>query len=110
MTVTLSPFTGTLFTGTTTLSLTVCLDLLCRFSESTVQGVVVVFEVLKFQEVSGPFAALLHGSCEVGGLGGGGGGTFKICSAGQVFGCRLVVLARSAVPVRLHTETTKKRN
>lgn len=78
-----------------------------RFSERTVQSVVVVFEVLQLQEVSGPFAALLHCRCEVGCLGGRGGGACRLCGAGQVFGCRLVVLAQSAA-VRLDTERGKQ--
>lgn len=59
--------------------------------------------------MSGPLAALLHCGYEVGSLGGGGAGACRICGTGQVFGCRLVVLARSAAAtaVRLHTETAK---
>ena len=47
------------------------LDTLEHVSGWTVQSVVVVFEVLQLQEVSGPFAALLHRRCEVGCLSGG---------------------------------------
>ena len=81
-------------------------------SERTVQSVVVVFEVLQLQEVSGPLAALLQCRYEVGGLGGGGGGARRLRGAGQVFGCRLVVLAGSAAAaaaaVRLHAATVKR--
>lgn len=100
----LSPSTGTLITGSATLLLTFPLDERHRLSERAVQSVVVVFEVLQLQEVSGPLAALLHCGYEVGGLGGGGAGARRICGTGQVFGCRLVVLARSAAAtaVRLH--------
>lgn len=103
-----SPFIGTLITGTATFSLTFPLGLRYIFSEGTVQSVVVVFEVLKLQEVSGPFAALLCCRCEVGGLGGGRRGACRLCGRGQVFCCRLMVLVRSAAAtVRLHTERTK---
>lgn len=80
------------------------------FSERTVQSVVVVFEVLQLQEVSGPLAALLHRRCEVGGLGGGGGGgAHWLRGADQVFGGRVVVRARSAAAAaRLHAETGRK--
>lgn len=61
-----------LITGSTTLSMTFLLDGCNRFSERAVQCVVVIFEVLQLQEVSGPLAALLHCRREVGGLGGGG--------------------------------------
>lgn len=62
--------------------------------------------------MSGPLAALLHCRCEVGGLGGGGGGACRLRGAGQVFGRRLVVLARSAAAaaVRLDPTTNKGRN
>lgn len=46
---------GTLITASSFL-----LDGRLRYSERTVQSVVVVFEVLQLQEVSGPLAALLH--------------------------------------------------
>lgn len=75
-----------------------------RFSERTIQSVVVVFEVLQLQEVSGPLAALLHRRCEVGGLGGGGGDACRLCGTGEVFGCRLVVLARSDATTGLDTK------
>lgn len=107
VTVNPSPPTGTLITGGTTFPL----DERCGFLERTVQSVVVVFEVLQLQEVSGPLAALLHCRYEVGGLGGGGGGARRICGTGQVFGSRLVVLDRSAAAaaVRLHTENGRNR-
>lgn len=111
-----SPYIGTSFiAGSSALSLTFPLDGRHRFSERAVQSVVVVFEVLQLQEVPGPLAALLHRRCEVGGLGGGGGGASRLCGAGQVFGCGLVVLARSAaaaaaVAVRLDAESRKGRN
>lgn len=92
--------TGTLFTGSASLTL--------RFLKCTLQSVV-VFEVFQLQQVSGPLAPLLHRRREVGCLGGGGGGARRICDTGQVFGSRLVVLAWSAAAaVRLHTETTEE--
>lgn len=95
------PSIGTLISGNTTLSVTFFFER-HRFSERAVQSVVVVFEVLQLQEVSGPLAALLRRRCEVGGLGGGGGGgACRLRGAGQVFGCRLVVLARRAAAARL---------
>lgn len=42
------------------LVLTFLEDSIGRFSERTVQGIVVVFKVLQLKEVSGPLAALLH--------------------------------------------------
>lgn len=95
---------GTLVTA---LSLTFLSGRRIRFSERTVQSVVVVFEILQLQEVSGPLAALLHCRREVGGLGGGGGGARRLRGAGQVFGCRLVVLAwrAAAAAVRLDSRS-----
>lgn len=59
--------------------------------------------------MSGPLAALLHRGREVGGLGGGRGGASRLGGAGQVFGCRLMVLYRSsaaaAAALGLHAET-----
>ncbi len=97
----LSPV-GTLITAS---SLTFLLDGRLRCSERTVQSVVVIFEVLQLQEVSGPLAALLHCRREVGGLGGGGGGARGLRGAGQVFGCRLVVLARRAAAAAVRLDT-----
>lgn len=80
-------------------------------SERTVQSVVVVFEVLQLQEVSGPLAALLRCRCEVGGLGGGGGGRARrLRGAGQIFCCRLVVSAgrTAAAALRLDTESNRE--
>lgn len=78
-----------------------------KLSERTIQGVVVVFEVLELQEVPGPLAPLLHRRCEVVALGGGrggGGGASGLQGAGQVFGRRLVALARRAAVARLDAE------
>lgn len=76
------------------------------FSERTVQGVVVVFEVLQLQEVPGPLAPLLHCWGVVVALGGGGrgGGAGGLRDAGQVFGRRLVALAWRAAVARLDAE------
>lgn len=74
-------------------------------SERTVQSVVVVFEVLQLQEVPGPLAPLLHRWREVVALGGrGGGGAGGLRGAGQVFGRRLVALARRAAVARPDAE------
>lgn len=104
------PSICTLISGNTTLSVTfLFLDERLRFSERAVQSVVVVFEVLQLQEVSGPLAALLRRRCEVGGLGrGGGGGACRLNGAGQVFGCRLVVLARRAAAARLDAKKQRR--
>lgn len=73
-------------------------------SEGTVQGVVVVLEVLQLQEVPGPLAPLLHRRREVVALGGRGGGAGGLRGAGQVFGRRLVALARRAAVARPDAE------
>lgn len=78
-------------------------------SERTVQGVVVVFKVLQLQEVPGPLAPLLRCRREVVALGGGGGGAGGLRRAGQVFGRRLVPLARGAAVAGLDSENTGRR-
>lgn len=83
------------------LLLTFSPDELSRRSERAVQSVVVIFEVLQLQEVPGPLAALLKAGREVGGLGRGGRAE-RLGGTGQVFGCRLVVLARIGTSVGLH--------
>lgn len=57
-----------------------------------VQSVVIIFKVLQLQEVSGPLAALLRCRREVGALSWRGAAAGRLLAAGQVFGCRLVLL------------------
>lgn len=80
--------------------LSVCSGEGTGFSERAVQSVVVVFEVLQLQEVSGPLAPLLHRRGEVVALSGGGGGAGGLRAAAQVFGRGLVALAGGAAVAR----------
>lgn len=69
-------------------------------SQRALQGVVIVFEALELQKVFGSLTALPGGG-KVGDLDGGGGAADW--GAGQVLGCRLVVLIQAgAAGVGLH--------